>query len=121
MSDVGSEARKIGEQRTKVNVALWSDQQTETDTPRCRTCVDHQKLKLVGTNWVCRQCGVETPVAEVKHEKKLTSKFPNSGGGNPIIMSQKSEKRKRFASYDSPNSELSEEDKQDLRQAGIMV
>jgi hypothetical protein len=120
LSDIGNEARKIGEQRTKVNVALWSDQQTETDIPRCRTCISHQKLKLEGTNWVCRECGVETPIAEVKHEKRLTSKFPNSSG-NPIIMSKKSEKHKRFTSYDSPNSELSEEDLNDLRSMGYTV
>jgi hypothetical protein len=120
MSDVNSEQRKTQEARDKVRVTLWSEQNIEKESPRCKTCISHQKLILQEQDWVCRECGKKTPVAEIKHEKKLTSKFSTEGLGS-FILSQKGAKRKRLASYDNPNSELSEEDLNDLRNAGFTV
>jgi hypothetical protein len=106
------------EQRRHINVALWPDQSTEKYNPRCQSCSSHQKLILQGLNWVCRECGTETPTVEVKHEKRLTAKF-GSGPTGPMIISQ-GQKKKKSVDF-GPNSELSEEDKAELRAGGALI
>lgn len=118
---MNSELRKVREARDKIGVNLWPDQQVQKYNPRCLTCISHQKLKLEGANWVCRECGTKTPVEQVRHEKKLTSKFPSSGSGNPMIISKKDKKQKRFDGYNSVNSDIDDETKNDIRAMGYNI
>lgn len=113
-----SEQSKIIKARKKLGVALWDDQNTERYNPSCLTCVDHQKLKLEGTDWVCRQCGNRTPTVETKHEKRLTAKF-GSGPSGPVIISQQEKKKK--SNIDSVNPNLDEETKAELRAMGYRI
>ncbi len=115
-----SEAKKTQENLNKVGVALWQDQNLEEkiSCPLCRVKLIYQDN---GRTLWCKECGKKTPVSDVKHEKKLTSRFPKSGSNTPIIISQKNKKHKSMLDYDGVNASLTDEDLADLRNAGFRV
>lgn len=116
-----SQARQTQENLRKIGVAIW-DEQNIQDKVFCPVC----NVKLMYTEngrflW-CKECGQKTPVEEVKHEKKLTSKFVKSQAANPIVVSKGvGKKRRSVVDNDSVNASLSDEDLLDLRRMGYRI
>lgn len=116
-----SEVSKTIETRDKVRISLWSDQESE-QTIWCPVCRVKLNFEDNGRTLSCRECGTKTPSTDVKHEKKLTSRFPKTSSGNPIIISQpKKSKHEKFSGGGGINANLSEEDLNDLRSMGYSV
>jgi hypothetical protein len=116
-----SQARMAQEKKSKVAVALWEDQNVE-DKVFCPICLVKLKYIDAGKNLWCKECGNKTPVQEVKHEKKLTSRFARTGNQQPIIMSKGPLKRKKsIVDNDSVNADLTDEDLLDLRRMGYRI
>ena len=112
-----SEQRKTIENRDKVNVSLFSDFNTNNNIRQtCDIC--NTKLKLVegGRVFYCRNCGKTTPIAEIKQDRRVASRFGSNKSGPMITSFKKRSKRDGLEWYDSINNSLSEEDKTDLRE-----
>lgn len=121
--DVNSEARKTQQARDKVRVTLWPDQaEGKTKTKlTCMLCRVKLEFRENGTKLWCKECGKTINIEDRRREQKLTSKFPNAAGGGSVIVSKKANKRVSFVSSDAVNQQLTDEDVQDLRAAGIIL
>jgi len=115
-----STARKIREERDKIRVNLFDDNEKQKVELWCYICNRKMVFEDAGRKIHCRECGVTKPVEEAKRVKKLTSRFP-SASGNPIIISQKDKKRELFRTTDTVNSDLDDETKQELRSYGYNI
>jgi hypothetical protein len=115
-----SETRKIITARDKIRVDLWPDQEIEQSL-WCPVCRVKLKFEDNGRTLWCKECGKHTPSTEVKHEKKLRSKFPKSNSGNPIVISQPKKSKRERPTAVGVNANLSEEDLKELRGMGFNV
>lgn len=70
---------------------------------------------------ICPGCGQQHDIRRLKQEKKLRSKFASSVTNQPTIISQKKRSYRVGKTTDSINENLTEEDKADLRAAGLLV
>lgn len=115
-----SEARKTMEARRKVNFVQFGEPKN-TEKQWCPICNVVLLYKENGAIAFCKECGTETPISQIKQTKKLRSKFGENISAGPMILSKDRRSKKEKPITDSVNSELSEEDKSELRSYGYRI
>lgn len=118
-----SEQQRYMENRSKVNVSII-DFQTTSDDLWCFACIPATKLIFEdnGLITVCPNCGRKERASDIKHEKELGSKFGKRSFSGPLLQSMdKRSKKDKRPKFDSVNSQLSEEEKQELRGYGLRI
>jgi hypothetical protein len=115
-----SQQRKTLLNRDKINSALFSDFDVNTfNKQKCDIC--NTKLIFKDSILWCKDCGKVIPISEVKQEKKLRSRFGTNKSVPAVMSLKKRSKHDSINNYEAINSNLTEEDKAELRSYGYSV
>jgi hypothetical protein len=128
--DYDSEYVRNRDNRTKVRNLVFG-RESSRDFPRCITCIEKWRLEIVnsedGTKKMgkcIRGCGQLFELETMRNDEtggnmltpKYTSKYGSTGKSHSFIVN-KGGKKKKGLPYDSVNSQLSEEDRDDIRKS----
>jgi hypothetical protein len=116
-----SEARKTMEARKKVNFVSFGEKAINEGKQWCPVCNVVLIYKDNGATAWCKECGQSTPTNQLRTQKTLRSKFGENRDAGPMIVSKERRSTKKVPLTDSVNSELSEEDKIELRSMGFNI
>jgi uncharacterized protein YbaR (Trm112 family) len=113
--------------RFKVNNLTWNSSYTERLF--CKPCYSSGLGRLIPSpkadekdKLYCRNCGKSYDISDIDDQQKETKLGMKHGEtqNTPILISQK-RNDKRKPKFDSVNNELTDEDKQDIRNSGGLI
>jgi len=113
--------------RFKVNNLTWNSSYTEKLF--CKPCCSSGLGRLIPSpkadekdKLYCRNCGKSYDISDIDNQQKETKLGMKHGEtqNTPILISQK-RNDKRKPKFDGLNNELTDEDKQDIRNSGGLI